>query len=296
MRIFGIITLLFTTPFLGAQTAETGAWFVSAMQAAQNGPEAFNEALEKGRSQDIPNQRILEARLLYPIRSGDFSSVDDLLESLKVASSKWDYSNSLLFKSQGDLQAVIHLYQAQQAYTTGDTDNFRKHATEAFWLEPDLGRILGQWIDRHRQEIAMKDIRLPMDTRLSNYKGETVSLEELVKGQKAILIDFWASWCAPCMQNMPLLKDKAEKLRPQSVVVAGLNTEDVAKAESYHNSLEIDFPWLVEPGDRPYSRILQIDTIPRMVLISPEGEILFNGHPMDTAGLSAALAKLGVKL
>jgi hypothetical protein len=57
----------------------------------------------------------------------------------------------------------------------------------------------------------------------------------------------------------------------------------------------MDLSWLVEPADRPLSRLLEVDTIPHVVLISPDGKVLYAGHPSD-AGLTAALAKLDGRL
>ena len=98
------------------------------------------------------------------------------------------------------------------------------------------------------------------------------------------------------MALMPELKNKAKKLGPQGIVVAGMNVErGLKKAERTRKKLEIDFTWLVEPKGEPLSGPLEIDSIPRMVLISPEGKVLFNGHPQD-AGLAEALAEIGVEL
>ena len=54
-------------------------------------------------------------------------------------------------------------------------------------------------------------------------------------------------------------------------------------------------PWLVEPPDRPYSKAFELDSIPRMILLSPEGKVLFNGHPEDPA-LWAALKKIDASI
>ena len=140
----------------------------------------------------------------------------------------------------------------------------------------------------------MANIVCPMDQKLSSSQGKEITLSELVKGKKAILLDFWASWCGPCMQSMPALIEKSKILPPLGIVVAGMNTEgDKAKAEEIRVNKNIDFPWLVEPENGPFSALLGIDSIPRVILVSAEGNILYNGHPSDEA-LHLALEKLGV--
>lgn len=96
------------------------------------------------------------------------------------------------------------------------------------------------------------------------------------------------------MQLMPELKKKAAELAKHGVVVAGMNKDDQnaqTVAAKVRDEQGIDFPWLIEPAERPFSKLLEIDSIPRMILISPDGRVLYNGHPQDPA-LWSALQKL----
>ena len=67
-----------------------------------------------------------------------------------------------------------------------------------------------------------------------------------------------------------------------------------AKQTREQHNLQV-VPWLIEPTERPLSQLLMINSIPRMILVGPEGKVLYNGHPMDP-GLKTALAKLDVKI
>jgi len=96
------------------------------------------------------------------------------------------------------------------------------------------------------------------------------------------------------MRLMPELKKKAKKYEGLGIVVAGMNTENASKAEKVRKEREIGFSWLVEPSGRPFSKMLKINSIPRMILLDPEGKVLFNGHPMDDE-LTAALDGLSSK-
>ena len=97
---------------------------------------------------------------------------------------------------------------------------------------------------------------------------------------------------------MPALKKKAQTLAAFDIVVAAVNKDDPKDNETAESIAErirqeqnATLPWLVEPADRPYTKAFELDSIPRMILLSPEGKVLFNGHPEDPS-LWVALKKI----
>jgi len=148
--------------------------------------------------------------------------------------------------------------------------------------------------ERKEEKKLMANLKVPMNLEIQTSAGEKTTLGDLAKGKKGVLLDFWASWCGPCMNLMPELQKKAKKLGSKGILVAGMNTENAGKAESVRKKRKIGFTWLVEPEGRPLSQMLKINSIPRMILVAPDGKVLFNGHPMDDE-LVSTLADLGVK-
>ena len=148
--------------------------------------------------------------------------------------------------------------------------------------------------ERKEEKKLMANLKVPMNLEIQTSAGEKTTLGDLAKGKKGVLLDFWASWCGPCMNLMPELQKKAKKLGSKGILVAGMNTENAGKAESVREKRKIGFTWLVEPEGRPLSQMLKINSIPRMILVAPDGKVLFNGHPMDDE-LVSTLADLGVK-
>jgi hypothetical protein len=76
-----------------------------------------------------------------------------------------------------------------------------------------------------------------------------------------------------------------------------MNTEsDEAIADKVRGEKDMkDVTWLVEPKEKPFSEPMEITSIPRVILLSPEGKVLFNGHPQDAA-LWAALKKVNAEI
>ena len=136
---------------------------------------------------------------------------------------------------------------------------------------------------------------IPMDSTLkyTSGAGET-TLADLVEGKKAVLLDFWATWCGPCKRLMPELEKKSQLLPGEGIEVVAVNTDDMFKAEQFIKGKNFKFRSVIEKNRGEYSRLFNINAIPCVVLLDQDGQILFNGHPQDP-GLHKALAKLGVR-
>ncbi|MGF1482869.1 MAG: TlpA family protein disulfide reductase [Opitutales bacterium] len=278
-------------------------WAQETKPSAEALSAAFNEllvadvldeaTLQTGREAGLNAINLFEAQALRTLRGE--GSFDGIVEAYDAVDESFTPEDSFVFATQNEWDGMGHLLRARKAQLEENAEAFETHAKQAFWLAPDMAPLLVQWINDHRLQEMLKTYRLPMEIELLNVAGETTSLAQLAEGQKAVLLDFWASWCAPCLALLPELKERADVLAPQGVVVAGMNTENLEDAKGTYESEGIEFAWLVEPESRPFSRDLRIETLPRMILVTPEGKVLFNGHPGDPL-LEKALEEVGASL
>ena len=282
-------------PLAGAEISEFDALIDEIFSGEIKKERIFNEKLERARSLGASRQLLVEARMLFHIVNQDYDGLTPYLPEIDKETENWVPDESKIFRdteSYQGMRSAIHAYDAQ---SKNDLDAFEKYSKNAFWLDPRLAPLLSTWIRDYRRDNVISNLQVPLDMTIQFSNGRTTTLGSLVKKKKALLLDFWATWCVPCIALMPELAKKVEILEPQGVLVAGMNTESVKKAEQFRKQENINFTWLVEPDNNPLSRLLMIDSIPRMVLIDVNGHVLFHGHPNDPS-LKDALANLDVKL
>ena len=85
------------------------------------------------------------------------------------------------------------------------------------------------------------------DYTLGSVDGSIVSADEF-DGQ-VVLVNFWATWCAPCREEMPMLMAFREDHRAKGVEVVGIAIDDVAAARGFVDELGIEYPNLVGSTD-----------------------------------------------
>ncbi len=121
--------------------------------------------------------------------------------------------------------------------------------------------------------------------------GEEISLDTL-KG-KVVLLDFWGTWCAPCLVSLPLIKDLATKADPARVAIISIDEDD--SREKWEQFVQKNgMNWVqVYDGDRSLFRAFAVDSYPRYFVLSKDGIILeeFKGWPQNgEATISTAIA------
>lgn len=105
-----------------------------------------------------------------------------------------------------------------------------------------------------------------------NLDGERVSLSSF-KG-KPLLINFWATWCAPCVAEMPELQALFEENSDELTVVAIAVEDQKSDVLALKNSLGLTFPILLDPG-ADFSRRFNVDGFPESFIADKEGKLKF---------------------
>lgn len=120
--------------------------------------------------------------------------------------------------------------------------------------------------------------------------GKVVSIESY-RG-KPVLLDFWATWCGPCVAGFPKLAEIYQQAKEKGLELISVDQdEDAATAANFFAKKGYTWPEFHD-GDGEIEKLMGSTGIPRLVLVDAEGQIVYDGGG-DEDKLRTHLAKLG---
>lgn len=109
------------------------------------------------------------------------------------------------------------------------------------------------------------------DFTLPASSGNNIRLSEQVG--EVVMINFWASWCAPCREEMPLLDNLYGKYRDLGFTILGINLdENRDDAAKVLEQIPVSFPVLFDPKSE-ISRLYDVRAMPTTILIDRDGNV-----------------------
>ncbi len=115
----------------------------------------------------------------------------------------------------------------------------------------------------------------PKFTDYKNYKGGATSLDDL-KG-KFVYIDVWATWCGPCRDEIPYLKELEKEFRNENIAFVSISVDDVEDHQAWKDMVatnKMEGVQLFANGDAQFMNDYGIESIPRFILVDAKGNIL----------------------
>jgi cytochrome c biogenesis protein CcmG/thiol:disulfide interchange protein DsbE len=118
---------------------------------------------------------------------------------------------------------------------------------------------------------ALKPGDSPPPIDLPDLNGNRVDLGEL-EG-KVVLVDFWASWCGPCREEMPVLEAMHKKYADQGLVIIGVNIDKSAKKmNNFLKGASVTFRIVHDPKIKVASKY-EPATVPSSYFIGKDGKV-----------------------
>ncbi len=111
------------------------------------------------------------------------------------------------------------------------------------------------------------------DFTLKSRSGENIKLSEL-RGE-VVMINFWASWCAPCRQEMPLLEVLYKKYSDLGFTLLAVNVEeDSSKADDLLRDIPVTFPVLYDNTNK-VTKLYKVVAMPSTIIIDRDGKMRY---------------------
>lgn len=153
--------------------------------------------------------------------------------------------------------------------------------------------VIGIFLFSHCAEEKKTSSGLAPDFTLKTLAGKEITLSQL-KG-KVVVLDFWATWCAPCQQSIPHLIQLYKDYKESGFVLIGMSVDrgDVEVVRRYIESMDIPYPILTTPEE--VVRRYRVTGIPATFLIDKEGKIrkrITGFNPTIAKQLTAEVADL----
>ncbi|MBB4038281.1 peroxiredoxin [Dysgonomonas hofstadii] len=220
----------------------------------------FFEELEKaGNINNMPlNAEGLDAK----------AQVEKLQEELLKANFDFVKANinnkagQFLFFSSFTPSSFVQFSKEQVQEIIAAADSTVRNMPNIMTLEKEVNRVV-------------PEVGLPFeDVQLVDMEGSRVALSKYVEGNKCTLIDFWASWCRPCIEEMPNLIKAYNTYKSKGFEIVGISVDDDRQA--WHNAVSTHKMSWIQLGDdtRSASAIYAVNAIPHTILLDKDGVIV----------------------
>ena len=147
-------------------------------------------------------------------------------------------------------------------------------------LPDGRAKIVKEHIGKPLPEVTLRDGE-GKDFLLSSYHGHP------------LVIDVWATWCGPCLSEMPALNQIRKSTATTDLQILGVD-QDLHSSDAVALLRQREYNWRDVPYTKEFVKALSMNGIPLLVLVNAEGTVVYyHKGADDVKGLAAAIAKLG---
>ncbi|MEP7080154.1 MAG: TlpA disulfide reductase family protein [Ginsengibacter sp.] len=199
-----------------------------------------------------------------------------------------------------DFQSAFNAYRRASYNDPVDTtsyslmeSNYQSWKGSMNGIEKYVQEIEEHWMAEMNKLLQKEIISKPLPDVLSSYvdlKGKSLS-PELIRN-KIVIMDFWATWCGPCMQAMPFMQQVYEKYKDDSNVVFMIvnsgSQNELSDAQGWWGNKTFSFP-VYYNKDRTVGDKLGFNVIPATFVIDKKGNIRFKTIGFEGKGMTRKL-------
>ena len=211
----------------------------------------------------------------------------------KYSTEMYTMEREFIFSNLDNVLPAIELPSFWRNLSAAELDEIEAKASPELKANAEFVKVMSRRkvADKKKNEWVGKKF---VDFRAQNLEGKSVSLSDFAGKGKYVLVDFWASWCAPCRKSMPALKNVYDKYKDRGFDVVGISL-DTSRDAWQKAAKDLELPWhhmsdLKGGPDSVASAIYHVNAIPYTMLLSPDGTVMATNLSADS--LDKTLAKV----
>ena len=137
------------------------------------------------------------------------------------------------------------------------------------------GLLLSSAIYNKKLSEPLREGALIPEFRVRMLDGDTVSVREIAKKNKLTLIDYWGTWCGPCVGEFPVLREVYAKFKDKGFSILGITQNE--QEQGWRKAIDnhgINWQHGADEVDDARNRVFRLSSIPAYALVDQEGKVI----------------------
>jgi thiol-disulfide isomerase/thioredoxin len=281
----------------GADAAEVYGKLTQEIEAISRQAMASKSPEDQARAFAEMDAKLVAFRTKYPGTPESYDAAFQL-GAMSFSAQKYDqavtYLSEFIAKSdptETEKQAYAHFYLAEAYKMKGNYDHaeaeYKLILSKYASVNPRLTQFVQGNLEGLESERKLAIGGEPVSFNVKSIDGKTLS-PAAYKG-KVLLIDFWATWCGPCIAEMPNVKQVYKKYHPKGFEIVGISLDQSRqKLDQYITSNQIEWPQYFDGKwwNNDVAVRYGIKSIPTTILVDRTGKIRYKslrGKQLETA-------------